>query len=384
MLWHISAPKADQEQFENFEIQEVLYEFDGPRIFTSGSSTQLKIWYECGEDLESGTLRYLVVNTNDHLISQLKSGKKTLIDVLDQPWIWVIDSDFNMQVQSSWIINSLEHVPQDAKPTPQATLYPEHMPLLSYRLIGSGLSEGNVPSSVIAKAVGAPTAALKRLFESLSGSQSSGRPEETFRKAYDLPALAFAYKSFEVTFGKPSEIQLSISHTESDSIYTDSAGKLVKGISWLRQSNTDQDLETSILEALKELMPPAHGQVEMAEISGQLVGQRKPVQLTRNDRKKVTQALKGKLAIEQPALQTNGIVRELDKDNLSFILRSRPDNEPDLKCFFPEELYDDIVEFFASDEVIRVAGRYKRANSVLDVNSALPAAPESAKPIETV
>lgn len=386
MLWHIKAPNAHREQFEKPEIQEILYDFDGPKIFTSGSPSQLNIWYECGEELESRTLRYIVAATNQKLISQLKQGKKTLFDVLDQPWIWVVDKDFDMTLKGAWILDSLELIPIDAKPAPQATLYPEHMPLLSYRLIGSGLTEGNVPSSVIAKAVGGPTAALRRLFESLDDSQpqTSGRPEEILRKAYDLPAIAFAYKSFEVTFGKPTDIQLSISGTDPESIYEKSAENLDKGISWLKHSGDEEDLETPILEALKELMPPAHGQVEFAEISGQIIGQRMPIRLTRSDRRKVTFALKNKLAIEQPTLQTIGIVRELDKDNLSFILRSRPEDAPALKCFFPEDLYDDIVEFFNSDEPIRVAGRYKRASSALDVSSALPNTPEGPVDIDTV
>ena len=52
-MWTIVAPKARSDQFESPTLHEVLYEFEGPRIFTTLDSGLLQFWYQCGEDEDS-------------------------------------------------------------------------------------------------------------------------------------------------------------------------------------------------------------------------------------------------------------------------------------------------------------------------------------------
>ncbi|MFK4136029.1 hypothetical protein ACI2KR_27650 [Pseudomonas luteola] len=367
MLWEINSPKGDRDQFENIRIKEILYEFDGPKIFTTGASDNLlQLWYECGEDYESETIRFLVVPTNRNQIDLLKQGSRTVHDLLKQPWIWAVDLDFDFDLRESWVLNSLDEVPVEAKPEPYATLNPEHMPLLSYRLIGLGLKEGCIPSSVVNKAINGPTSALKKLLEVFGGGFTQGRPEENFRKAYDLPATRFSYNSFEVSFGLPSGPQLTLQNQEQP-IYEAGSESLEKAFCWLEKPDHTDEPPIGILEALKELVPPAHGQVEQAELRGKIINRLGPVILTRQHRKSIIKALNNKKDIEEPLVQVKGKIREFDKDNFSFILRNRAEDEVDLRCIFTEDKYDDLYEYFYEDTVVNIAGRLKNSKNILEV-----------------
>lgn len=107
MLWKIQPEKAcPAEQFRNWDNpNEVLYEFEVPRIFTTLENDLMWLWYECAEDFSSNIVRYLVVPASVSLITQLNKGTKTVHDALEQPWLWAVDVDLNTEtVSNSWIL----------------------------------------------------------------------------------------------------------------------------------------------------------------------------------------------------------------------------------------------------------------------------------------
>lgn len=369
MLWPITSPKTSPQQFEKIEMCEVLYEFDGPKIFTAKDSENLlRLWYESVEDEANKSIRFLVAPTTDSQIEKLKRGHNTVYDLLKQTWLWVVDLSYEMTPKDAWILNSINEVPAKARPEPHATLYPEHMPLLSYRLIGPGLQEGQVPASVISRAVRSPTAALKRIFESFNQSYSSGRPEESFRRSYDLPAARFAYNSFEVAFSEPATDQLDL---DGESTYEIGSAALEQGLRWLVHQSGDEP-SVYVLEALKELTPPAHGQIEGAEIRGRLIKSNTVFRLNRQHRRSISEALIKHQMVDHELIKVSGQIRELDKDNLSFMLRNRPNDDAELKCIFTEEQYDDIVDYFNSDSFVSATGRLKHSKNLLEIGDIEP------------
>lgn len=97
MLWPIISNPISPQPFEALHIAEVLYEFDGPKIFTTvGCDSLLRFWYESAEDREEKLIRYLVTPTSPSLIQQLKAGHKTVHDLLKQSWLWVVDMHYDM------------------------------------------------------------------------------------------------------------------------------------------------------------------------------------------------------------------------------------------------------------------------------------------------
>lgn len=368
MLWQIETDPCSTEQFSRHPVAEVLYEFDGPKIFTTLSGSLLRLWYECAEDPNTGRLRYLVVPADEELISRLKDGSRTVHDALKQPWLWAIDVDLQDEVKAGWVVR-LEDIPSSARPERGAALWPHLEPLIAYRLIGDNLREGNVPASVAARAMERPAAALKRLLEAMSNTTAQGRPAEFFRKSYDLPAQRIAFNSFEVSFGVPKEPELPISD-DGVPLYEKCADRLGNALSWLASNNEGEAPDIALLEVLKELVPPAHGQIVEAEVRGLLVPGHRAILLSRLDRQKVTNAIGLRRRQERELLKTEGRIGEFDKDQLTFILRDRLESSEELKCSFTEEQFDDLYEAFDNDRRVALLGKLQTSRHVLEVVAA--------------
>lgn len=104
----------------NLTPEEVLYDFDGPRIFTCRTPNQellLAFLY----DLHDSNHLYMVVPTNRTRIESLKSGKLSLREALEQPWIWQVEvRDGNILLATKV---ELETLPEDVLPNPGVLLW---------------------------------------------------------------------------------------------------------------------------------------------------------------------------------------------------------------------------------------------------------------------
>lgn len=384
MLWNIPVTHScPTSQFETWNSpSEVLYEFNGPRIFTTTDGSLSWLWYECAEDDLNNSARYLVVPCNERLISNLKNGIKTVHDSLSQPWLWAIDVDFSSNsIIAGWVLGSLDEVPQEAQPRPDALLWPELQPLLSYRLIGEGLKEGYVPASVIKRAITNPTAALKVLLETISeGATSLGRPTKVSRRLYDVVAKRFAYNSFEIVFDFPDSLESElliqeqgqellpeiesasvVECNEKEAIYEQASIQLKQALTWLNDEADTTTPELGMLSVLEQFAPPKHGQVKEVELKGRIISSHTPVLLTREHTGKIKATLR-ELRKEEPLIVTlQGRIGEFDKDKFLCTLRDivSSASSGDVLCSFPEELYDDIYDAFDSDKKLKIQGLWR-------------------------
>ena len=77
-------------QIKEISPVEILYDFDGPKIFTVKDKTNnLLLLYQCYED--DKLRRFLMVPTNDDTIRLLKSNELAVYVALKQPWSWYLD-----------------------------------------------------------------------------------------------------------------------------------------------------------------------------------------------------------------------------------------------------------------------------------------------------
>ena len=120
MDWHIETSEFDVNAFSRPQPLEVLYDFDGPRIFTATSSLGELLYYLAQED--SQTLRFIVAPTNDQVVQRLKTGVVSVRDALSQPWLWVLDTDLGMVPQKSWGCK-LADIPSGVLPMPGVMLW---------------------------------------------------------------------------------------------------------------------------------------------------------------------------------------------------------------------------------------------------------------------
>lgn len=365
-MWEIAGQPAALERFKPFEVTEILYEFDGPRIFTledADGELCLAYW----SDSDKRYSRYVVVPTALKIVKGLRSGRISVFDALDQSRCWLCDITHNGDLASCIRVN-FDDVPRDALPVHSTMLLPSLEPLLALRAVGDVIVPGRIPGSAVRAVVEGAQRAFKVLSEYVLGqTPHRGRPKEFMSRLFDLPMQRLAFNSLEVSFRMPiEEVNLFASTDDkSPEIQTleEVATLLNKGLKWLATSASeegiyspeDPDESAVVLRALKELTPSSHGSIERLELRGQVIGSRtSPWILKRNARRRVTSAIRSKSLEPQP-VEFEGRIRELDKDRLSFELREISNN-PTLRFVFDEELLEEVFQAFDDDKRVKVTG----------------------------
>ena len=282
-MWQIPAKTTSNPTFAALVPESVIDEYDGPRLFTVRSIDQsLFLAYQCAEDDERE--RFLLVPADYSMISAITENRLPIRDALTRSRrAWIVDYTREGTITQSEEVDP-ETLPETAMPRPGARLNPGPEALLRIRMIGEELTSEHVPASVVRRTVDAATGAVKALAaHALSLLPSAGRPAEQFRRYYDLPAVAFGFRSFEITFGMPGpRTQPELHEQEALERIQE---LLSRGLDWA-QGDTELARSTpewsAIVEALAKLAPPRSGVVEAVEVSGILAGEDKaPVRLTR-------------------------------------------------------------------------------------------------------
>jgi len=383
-MWEIEGKEIDSGRFTPFEPVEVLYEYDGPRTFTTRDlDGELNLAHWSDED-EKAT-RYVVVPTSPGIVDSLRRGILSVHDALNQPRCWLCDVAHDGSMIRCLLVG-FEAIPKDALPSHGTMLWPTLEPLLTLRAVGSEIVQGRIPSSVIRSCVAGVQKSFKVLSEYVLGQSSqAGRPEEFLRRLFDLPTQRFAYGSFEISFRMPLEentLFTSLDHKSYEVETLEKVGKLLsKGLKWLSTSAgeegvynpADPEESAAVLRALKELTPSSQGSIERIELKGQLFGARvSPLLLERKARQRVNAAIRTQ-ALEPQPVDLEGRIRELDKDRLSFELREIGGTPGIQRFVFDEELLEDVFQALQDDQRVRVTGRtfpVKNLAYALDISGA--------------
>ena len=367
-MWDVQGKLADIKRFGAFDPVEILYEFDGPRLFTTRDiDDELNLVYWSDED--DMITRYIVVPTSNRILGDLRKGVLSVFDALNQPRCWLCDVDFEGSPPRGLLVD-FEAIPRDAIPAQGTMLWPFLEPLLTLRAVGPEIVPGQIPGSVIRSCVEGVQKTFKVLSEYVLGqTPQAGRPDEFMRRLFDLPTQRFAFASFEISFRMPVEeknLFTSIGHKSPEAETLEEVGSLLnKGLKWLTTTAGEEGVyspgnpeeSAAVLRALKELTPSSQGSIDHIELKGQLVGTRvAPLVLERKARQRVNAAIRSQ-ALEPQLVDLVGRIRELDKDRLSFELREIEGLPGVQKFVFDEELLEDVFQAFQEDRRVRVAGR---------------------------
>lgn len=367
-MWDIQGRQIDVRLFSPFDPVEILYEFDGPRIFTlrdCDGELNLAYW----SDEYEGNTRYVVVPTSAKILDRLRQGVLSVFDALNQPRCWVCDVSLDGSPSGCSLVD-FEAIPSDALPAQGTMIWPSLEPLLTLRAVGDEIVPGQIPGSVIRSCIEGVQKSFKVLSEYVLGQGTqAGRPDEFLKRLFDLPTQRFAFASFEISFRMPVEernLFTSVGHRSPEVETLEQVGNLLnKGLKWLTTTAAEEGVyspgnpeeSAAVLRALKELTPSSQGSIERIELKGQLVGNRvAPVILERRSRQRVNAAIRSQ-ALEPQLVDLEGRIRELDMDRLSFELREIEGTTPIQKFVFDEELLDDVFQAAQEGGRIRVAGR---------------------------
>ncbi len=127
-MWNIAGKSVASERFEPFEPVEVLYEFDGPRVFTlrdSEGELNLAYW----SDNDERFCRYIVVPTTAKILEALRTGSLSVYDALDQPRCWLCNVTHQGEVAGCQRVE-FETIPRDSLPAAGTMLLPTLQPQL--------------------------------------------------------------------------------------------------------------------------------------------------------------------------------------------------------------------------------------------------------------
>lgn len=346
-------------KLSQLEPVRVLDETDGPSLFTARDvDGQLLLAYKCGEDRTAE--QFLLVPTSNRIVEAIENDVLTLRDALTQQALMCRVTRLNDGTIEPPIGVDFETLSVSELPTPDIYLNPQPT-LLCVRLIGTELGPNRTPASVVRRAVDGATGAVKTLIRHvLDVRQDSGRPTEWIRRYYDLPATSFAFRSFEVSFGMPGQpTQQDL--TDDNQVLADVSRLLSNGLEWASAAQGTEAPRTpewaAIVEAVSHLTPPQKGVVETVEVSGRLASRSdrpcEVVTLTREASARIGFARK-QLATSNPSEVTyDGLVREFDKDQLTFWLRDQ--NGADiLHVTVTPDQYDDALLAFETERPVTI------------------------------
>jgi len=361
--WANQAAPADMAMFKDYRMTEVLYDFDGPRIFTAQTSLGFMLFYLADAQIESNY--YIAAPTSDSIITLLKSGVRAMRDALNQPWVWFVQTRSDGTPVAAWQ-GTLADAPADALPQPGIMLWSHLEPVFALRALGDGLAEGSIPASVIRLLVDGATTALKKVASHVfQTTHTQGRKSNAVRQFYDLPLQNLAYNSFELAFKLPSEA----SDATLSSDFAEMGTQMVQTLAWA--TNDDDAAPTpepdiNLLEALEKLVPPQTGKIKTIELRGRIFSTGQPCyQLTRNTTRRVRQALHVARGVQERIIKVTGLVRQLDVDELVFTLRETDDAKDHL-CRFEPEFFDDVFESLNTPQRVTVSGRENLKNGQID------------------
>lgn len=121
-MWQVDGLETAADFFSNLRPEKVLYDFDGPAIFTSRDifGGQLLV-YLCDEDEELS--RFLAVPCQDDDILRLQEGRAPVRTVLSRSHIWIIDIRHSGVLQRAWLARQ-DALPEDALPLAGVLLMP--------------------------------------------------------------------------------------------------------------------------------------------------------------------------------------------------------------------------------------------------------------------
>jgi hypothetical protein len=358
--------------FGRFEPKETYIWLDGPRTFSfldeEGQLCFAHWLQELGDHWQ-----YVVVPVNDKILSELNNGELSLRDVLQQPRIYLVEVSAEFVVKKV-TLSSWDALPEEALPLRGTMIRRELEPFFCVRAIGKAIRPGDIPASVIKTTVESAQKAIRLLSEyEVKQPGLRGKRPKALRQLYDMPTQKLQFASFEISFRSPFsqpslfDVSLRSEYDEERSVLDRVCEHLRTGLRWLQESDgsgmkesddIDLDLKRTILEAMRQLAPPANGAIEKTEVSGTALKVAKPVQLTRQDRKLVTS--------QQKKMAGPGIPRKFDQiGTIVDILGDDAEIHVDFKlfetlerksCNFSEDLWEFYGEKFHVNQVIRVFG----------------------------
>jgi hypothetical protein len=224
------------------------------------------------------------------------------------------------------------------------------------RIHGPEIVWDDAPTSVLTAFVDSLRKGVQMVAEFVDTGTLTTRPTNELKHACDLRLVGLAPGSVQLGLRLPS----TGAAAGKRAVAEEALARYLDVVAWAA-ADEDRDIDAQIpnlserkvlLNAVKPLLPPKRGGVDFIELRGRRVGNR-PMRLTRQTHQRLDDALdRLVVAADQIEIRT-GVLREIDLDERTFWLR-RSDDPAQIRCSFPDELYEAAKEAF--DRPVSVSG----------------------------
>jgi hypothetical protein len=219
------------------------------------------------------------------------------------------------------------------------------------------------------------------LVESINRSDTGRRRERWVESICDLPFVGVAPGSVRILLGEPID-QTLFSHENRESLHK-ALDLIFQGLEWadldsMQSENhpftqLPRETQQSLLALLTQLLPPRSGDVTSVAFKRRksAADESAPVAatLTRDSRTRIRDAIQ-QLVSDFEFVELSGVIRSVDLDADTFVLRDRPDSEPDLDCQYGPNLEEAVKEYL--DCLVIVSGTLetsRKGKSTLSADS---------------
>lgn len=232
------------------------------------------------------------------------------------------------------------------------------------RLEGPRLAWPDVPVSVLAAYLDSFRKGIRTVAEILVPGKLETAARSSLRRLCDFRVTALETGSLRVGLRIPDEespeylgarpVRAAVKEYVEVAAWAGSEAL----VETLDEKITDARRRRVLLDAVGHLAPPARGWVTSVELTGRAVGNSSPVRLTRSSKERIRAALATMAGSRE---ETNeGIIREVDLDKRSFILR---DGENEVFCSFDPELTESVKQGLDRRVIVRGERRLRPGRS---------------------
>ncbi len=238
---------------------------------------------------------------------------------------------------------------------------------LAVSLEGDTVSLGQTPVGIITRSIDT----FRRGLQSVAGvlyadAQSLPVPRRAtwIERLCELSLVGLGPGSVKVFLDLPAAGS-GLFAKEERSLLDDALTTLFDGLEWAAREEDPVPpsldrlrvpARLTVLGVVARLLPPQTGPVQQITYRRRSAGPAKPpcqATLTRRSRQRVQQEME-RLVADRHFAEAEGVIRQIDLDAQTFVLRERPEELDDLPCEYPDALADTAKELL--DRRVKVAG----------------------------
>lgn len=235
------------------------------------------------------------------------------------------------------------------------------------RIAGPEIEIGDAPTSVVTALLDILRRGVQSVAEFLQRGAVGARPTASLKDACDLRIVGWMPGSVQVGLRLPEVTPDESELTNPSERAREALTLYLHAASWVGSEDDPAELERAIpnpeqrrllLNQISRIVPRPRGAAETVELSGRRVVNG-PIQLGRASRQRVRTALLQ--TIREELVRARGLLREIDLDGRSFIVRDPEEVGKETRCEISPEA-EDLLEIAKEslDHPVEVSGTQRR------------------------